>query len=312
MGKKFTIEMAQQFVRDNSSSELLSTEWKGSQAKMDFKCHCGQIFTTTYNRFQSQNKRECFACASKEQYDKKRLSQEDAVRYIESRTACTYVSGEYRNQNSSLKVRCSCGREFESTLNRLVYGHSSGLCPSCGIALRNRMHCLPIGRVREVAMIRGADLISEEYVDAHSNLRFRCECGREFETSFNRFVSLGKTRCTVCSKRESKGEMVVRTWLQERGIKFVAQKSFEGCGSTKRPYFFDFYLPEHNTCIEFDGEQHFRVTAFASDQIKFEALRKRDEEKDAYCEEQGIRLIRIPYWNIEYVDMILESTLMPR
>lgn len=312
LGKKFTIEDAKKFVRENSDSELLETEWKGSQEKIRFRCSCGAEFITTYNRFQNQNKRQCFACASKRAYDQKRLRIQEVIDLIQERSDCTYLSGEYKNQKSKLLVRCGCGAEFRVTLNNLISKHGSGRCPSCGIAMRNRFSKLDLERVREVALSRGAELISDEYINAHTELTFRCECGDLFTTTFNRFTTLGKTRCRKCSKRESKGEREVRMWLQEQGIQFVAQKAFNVRGDDTRPYYFDFYLPDYNTCIEFDGAQHFRPTAFASDDIAFQELKARDEAKTKFCAENGIRLIRIPYWNMEYVDMILESTLIPR
>ena len=39
--------------------------------------------------------------------------------------------------------------------------------------------------------------------------------------------------------------------------KFLTQHKFNDC-KFKKPLPFDFYLPEYNMCIEFDGEQHFK------------------------------------------------------
>jgi len=58
---------------------------------------------------------------------------------------------------------------------------------------------------------------------------------------------------------------------------------------------FDFYLPIHNICIEYDGEQHYRsILKFGGDD-SFLKLQKRDKIKTLYCKIRGIKLIRIRF-----------------
>jgi len=40
-------------------------------------------------------------------------------------------------------------------------------------------------------------------------------------------------------------------------IEYIKQKRFEKCRN-KLPLPFDFYLPNENICIEYDGIQHFK------------------------------------------------------
>lgn len=67
-----------------------------------------------------------------------------------------------------------------------------------------------------------------------------------------------------------------------------------------RPLPFDFYLPEYNICIEYDGEQHNRsVKHFGGDKAFYTRI-KHDNIKNEYCKNNGISLLRIPYFkNIE-------------
>jgi very-short-patch-repair endonuclease len=84
-------------------------------------------------------------------------------------------------------------------------------------------------------------------------------------------------------------------------IKFVREKSFYDCTNIsrvkktiKRCYSlpFDFYIPNFNVCIEYDGAHHFKAVF---SQESFENRKKLDKIKNQYCEENGIKLIRIPY-----------------
>ena len=71
--------------------------------------------------------------------------------------------------------------------------------------------------------------------------------------------------------------------------------------------YFDFYLPKFNTCIEYDGEQHFKPVDFAGKGEKwaeqqFAQIQIRDNIKNVYCIDNSIQLLRIKYTeNIETV-----------
>jgi very-short-patch-repair endonuclease len=77
------------------------------------------------------------------------------------------------------------------------------------------------------------------------------------------------------------------------------EKTFEDCKSTTEGQYcralrFDFYIPQLNTIVEYDGEQHFRPSSkFGYD--KFERTQEHDRMKNDYCFENGIKLIRIHY-----------------
>ena len=108
--------------------------------------------------------------------------------------------------------------------------------------------------------------------------------------------------CSMC--RESVGEKMVRLWLELNGISYIYQHTFEGCKDVNiLP--FDFYLPDYNCCIEYDGIQHFEPVDFASEgkeiaQKRFEYTKKHDNIKNEYCLNNNIKLLRIAYFeNIE-------------
>ena len=68
---------------------------------------------------------------------------------------------------------------------------------------------------------------------------------------------------------------------------------------------FDFYLPDYNTCIEYDGIQHYEPKQIArkmSKEVAYKAYiqtKHNDLIKNKYCKKHGISLIRIPYWELE-------------
>jgi hypothetical protein len=56
---------------------------------------------------------------------------------------------------------------------------------------------------------------------------------------------------------------------------------------------FDFYLPYFNTCIEFNGRQHYEPVKYWGGMENFKKQQKRDYIKKEYCENKNITLIII-------------------
>ena len=106
--------------------------------------------------------------------------------------------------------------------------------------------------------------------------------------------------CPLCNEK-SKGETKIRIFLTNNNIQFEKEKRFKKCRD-KNPLPFDFYLPQYNVCIEFDGIQHFNPSSFVygntSEKEKLKNLQyiqKHDQIKNNYCKNNKIDLLRIRY-----------------
>lgn len=112
----------------------------------------------------------------------------------------------------------------------------------------------------------------------------------------------------------SYGEQVITNFLNQKNILFYSEYSFIDCYSEKsKPLRFDFYLPEYNCCIEYDGIQHYKNT-FQMSEEKYQEYLKNDKIKTNYCDNHGISLLRIPYYEkniIKQLELFLENRLVP-
>jgi len=112
-----------------------------------------------------------------------------------------------------------------------------------------------------------------------------------------------------CSKcRRSKGEVAIKEWLIEHQINFEEQKIFNNLPRKR----FDFYLPDQNLCIEFDGAQHFHIRHQKTRDLekankRFKDLQLRDAQKNEFCKLSGIGLLRIPFHQLNNISKILEG-----
>lgn len=134
--------------------------------------------------------------------------------------------------------------------------------------------------------------------------RCKCDCGQIVERVSDSLIQGDTKSCGCCNT--SLGEIKIEELLREHNIIFQKQKTYEDLvGKNNIPYRFDFYLPEYNRLIEFDGIQHFQERNFFSD--TFEEICIRDKIKNKYCKNKGIPLVRIPYWKIS--DLTIKDLL---
>lgn len=75
------------------------------------------------------------------------------------------------------------------------------------------------------------------------------------------------------------------------------EKIFKDCYNGL--YRYDFYLPEINSLIEVNGEQHYAYTKrFYKNKTEFSRAQERDRRKISYALARGMKLYCIPYWEI--------------
>ncbi len=113
--------------------------------------------------------------------------------------------------------------------------------------------------------------------------------------------------CPEC-KQNSKGEEYIKNYLERNKIKYIRQKSFQNCKYINKLNF-DFYLPDMNTCLEFDGIQHFKPIKEFGGEKEFNLILKRDECKNKWCFENNVNLIRIRYDEFDKISEILDEKL---
>jgi hypothetical protein len=109
--------------------------------------------------------------------------------------------------------------------------------------------------------------------------------------------------CWTCS--ESKGERRIRMYLDNRGIAYTSQYRLSYGGR------FDFYLPEYNLGIEFNGRQHYMPIAFGSRQYGAEIKNlkdniRRDNKKFEWALKSKIQVAVIPFWDMNRIINILD------
>lgn len=139
----------------------------------------------------------------------------------------------------------------------------------------------------------------------------QCECGNYINVFTRELTSNHTKSCGRCPEKGSLGEQKIAKILDEANIIYKREYSFSDC-SNKQPLRFDFYIPEQNYLIEFDGEFHYNFTNYGwNTEENFNKIKERDKIKNQYCIDNKIPLIRIPYIYYETLslqDLILDTT----
>lgn len=138
------------------------------------------------------------------------------------------------------------------------------------------------------------DYSNVHYINMLTPITIICNKGHEFKQvpQMHLFSFAG---CPICaSECKSKGEHLIRTYLKKHNVKFDEQKTFDGC-KYKSKLLFDFYIPQLNTCIEYQGQQHYEPVHHFGGEEDFQARIIRDNIKREYCAKNKINLLEIKY-----------------
>lgn len=143
-----------------------------------------------------------------------------------------------------------------------------------------------------------------------------CDCGNTSVVASNSLRTGGTVSCGCMT---SKAEMIIRNILNKNSVNFESQYKFDDLRSEITNYAlrFDFAIfnkeKELSFLLEYDGEQHINGTRFSprqeENEEKFMKTKLYDEQKNKYCENNNIELLRIPHWEFDNIEEIIISKL---
>ncbi len=148
-----------------------------------------------------------------------------------------------------------------------------------------------------------------EYVNSRDKIIIKCnKCENVFLQAPHHHI--GGKGCPYCN--ESKGENRVAKYLSYNNIKYTKNKIFKTLKdkSYLKP---DFYLSELNLLIEYDGIGHFEAIFGSTPEDKqknLEDCQRRDKIKDEWAKANNIPLLRIPYWDFDRIEELIEAFIL--
>lgn len=280
--------------------------------------YCGKEFTKKYCSLNKSRERGNKDCCSDCRGKKKRendLRKNAREQFNKIEKVCKEYDYELittidEYDGVFMKVKYICPKHGMQEIEFRVLAMGCG-CKECGNEKISKALILDANNVRNIIeSINGNVWVNtDEYAGfAETNLKIKCKCGNIYTTSLSSYVHYNVTKCPKCSQKESKSETRIKDFLDKNKIFFEQEKSFKDCRDI-HALPFDFYLPDFNSCIEFNGKQHYEPIEYFGGNNSFIVRQKHDKIKADYCNQNNIKLICIPYWNENNIEEILTKQL---
>ena len=209
-----------------------------------------------------------------------------------------YSLVKYVDEHTKVNIVC----KKHGIFSQRPYGHTDEKgCPKCSGKNKTTEDY-----INQVKLIHGDkyDYSLAEYIDNKTKIKIICEKHGVYEQMpYDHIDGCGCPRCN-----ESKGELVITNYLKTNGFVFIREKGFDDCRNiNKLP--FDFYLPNHNALIEYDGLHHYKPLDYFGGVEGFKKQQLRDNIKNEYAKNNNINLLRIRFDEYKNINEILDKNI---
>lgn len=271
----------------------------GYKRRAKFKCpYCGSEFKNTIEQIKSNKTKSCGCQQGAEAI---RRSLDLTGKKFGRLTAIKAFSIPRKDKKPIRKwlCKCDCGNDVLVPTNSLTSGHTK----SCGCL---KQDVSKETHIKDITNLRSGLLIAQYRLDKQDDSgnffwHCSCDCGGSIEV---RATDIITNRIVSCGCLVSRGETKIKRILTENNIDYIPQCVFDDCinPQTGAKLKFDFYLPDYDCCIEYDGKQHFIESGTWAEKEGLNNIQKRDGIKDSFCKDNSILLVRIPYTDYELLD----------
>ena len=294
-GKKTLEQFEQELIERFPFNSIKILEFTKASGPIKYQClSCGKIYYKSRANHLYENKTLCQKCYTARDSE----CRNKFINYLNNRPDLQVIS-PIGSTIQPVRLKClKCNHEFEVLISNFITSdfHS---CPNCGKNGAPVPQSIYEQRMKESGK-EGYTIIS--YKNITSPMLIRHDCGFIFKVKPDNFL---KNRgCPKCFKQISKGEQKIINFLEKNQIHYEYQKHFTNDAElgTKS---YDFYLPQHNLLIEYQGEQHYRPMNFWGGEEKFQQQIINDNIKRNFAQSRGIKLLEIPYSKYNNIENIL-------
>ena len=272
------------------------------------RCYCNvhniEFNSTPYNLL--KGKCGCNICRGEKISNKKRRTREEFIQIMRKVNDDIEIIGDYVQCKKKIECRCKLHNEtFFATPDHLIQGEVG--CKQC-IGIKNHMSGLKSHEefVNQLQQVNPSINVVGLYDGAQRRIEVEClNCGHIWRPQATSVVS--GYGCPCCSS--SKGEKRIKDFLEQHNITFTPQKTFPDLfGVGGRHLSYDFYLPDFNVLVEYQGQFH-DGTAPQQTEGEFIIQQEHDKRKAIYAKLHHIRLIEIWYWDYDNIETILSNVL---
>lgn len=307
-GKEYSVPQSQ-YNRSRFCSDKCFRLSRNTQAS--YICdYCGREFLVQQSKVDKLllGERKYLCCSKECAKNIQKPKWEDIEALFEER-GYILSSNEYINAKTKLEYICPNHQEYGPqyiTYNNLKQGFG---CKYCGIERTADSRRLSFAEAKEIFAKHDMILLEQEYKNTTIPLKYICKHHEEFGVQYMALSNAYKQHCPHCNL--AKGEDKIAHYLLEHNIQFISQQSYNdlrGVGGGKLSY--DFYLPNFNLLIEYQGEQHEHPVEAFGGLEQFNIQQEHDRRKKEYARTHGIELLEIWYYHFSDLEQILNNKFL--
>lgn len=241
----------------------------------------------------------------------RKLTQEEFLERLKEvhRDLYDFSLFEYKGFSKRGEVICNrCGRHFFLRAENLLHGQGCKVCNN--IEARKKYTKTTEQFIEKARQVHGNryDYSKASYINTGTKVEIICPVHGSFWQTPGNHTGPNRQGCPKC--KASKGESQIRDLLDRYGLDYEVEKTFDDL-IYKKKLRFDFYLPDYNLCIEYQGKQHYREQEGFVEGQEFEDAIYRDKLKRGYCSSHNIDLLEIKY-NENIKEKIIDYLNLPR
>lgn len=299
----YDLETFEQKANSLTSDRIKILSFSGTKFPVEFVClRCGRTQKVTRGEvlLRKDKKFHCQFCHySKEGQTKETLHK---IQYLCNLKKITLLNFTKVGEMATFKCNI-CNKEFTREPNRFL---KNSTCPSCGRTGTMSFEKFMEELNKRYELDEYTIIEPEKYNRTHDKMLVQHKCGFIWKISPNELLS---HQCPQCVRKTSKGEKAIKNFCDIHSINYIWQWPQK---INDKTLYFDFYLPEYNLAIEFQGEQHYRPIKYWGGDKAFEHRLISDNNKREWCKQQNIHLLEIPFTSFKKINEILESSTTSR
>lgn len=274
--------------------------YNGAKMPGVIKCNkCGKIYEINQatHFLDKAKKKICFNCFPREDT----VEVGHKVKYLFDNNDKIQLLNKYIKITDNLEIKClKCGQIFKRMPRVFL---KSQKCPYCETFSTFKTEEVFKQQLKE--QLHDEYELIGEYKGTNATTLFRhVDCGFIFKNTPHNILQ--RTPCPRCKKFNSKGEIRIRKYLDNKNIKYEQQKRYSQLSNLLS---FDFFIIEKKILIEFQGEQHFHPIKHFGGEKKYLKQVENDNIKRNFCKENNLILLEIKYTDYENIESILDKWL---
>lgn len=306
--QKLTNEKIDQRISDIGLNIKRVGDYINTETKILFQCLiCNENW---FSRPKITNK--CIGCPKCRRNNRMIWSNEKIDQFLIENNIEIIRLSNITTSKETMTFKCKkCENIWDTRANWIIAeGKRRTGCPKCNL------HMWSNEKIDERLLLDKRNIIRlSNYNGNNKNkMQFRCQlCDNIWQTGLQNIINQGQG-CPCC--KSSKSENIIRLYFNEHNISYHPQYAVK-LPCNKKFSLIDFYVPQCNLFIEYNGIQHFRPETFGAMSIdkaqrQFDRQLIRDGQLREYCKNNNIKLLEIDgrkYFKKTLINLLKEIIL---